>query len=548
MRKIISGLKRSEDRRNILIIFAATFCILFILFRKGYVMGHDTPFHAANILALSKTISLSSPFGEKIVGDVAYGLGYGTYLFYPKLPHLITAYILLIISPFTSNVLYAMKIVIFLNMIFSGMAMYLLSERIFRKKNYALVSALMYMVCPYHLSNIFNRDAFAETFLFSVLPFIFVALFELLEGNYRRYVLLFSVSFAIGMYSHLISMVFVTGFVIIFLLCFADRIFNKRTILALFVSAFFVLCFTAPYTMSMIEMKLTGNYVVFDGVSMAPYALVGGNRLPISVFFKGTSGVQNGVWVGMNAVVWISVLLSVVFGRKCLNGIQKRLVWVFFGLSGFILVFMSDMTPWNLLPEFLWMIQFPWRLCSILCVFTCVIAPLWLDRVNFSKSYIALISVLAISCVFYPMPLHSNGNLASIAGTMNVSGMGTQKEYLPVNCREFMESESFEDWHSNAIILEDTTDSLVFSSADTEYIELPRIYYPGYSVIDENEREYPVSMSENGLVSVTIEYGGKYTLRYTGTMVQKVSYVIFLGGILLYLTYWKRSKKRTVRG
>ena len=89
-------MRHKKNLKWILLIFAVTLVLLFRLFNNTRLFGHDTLFHTSNIIALSKTLSIHNIFGNQIVSSFANPFGYGTWLFYPKLPHLLGAYIYLI--------------------------------------------------------------------------------------------------------------------------------------------------------------------------------------------------------------------------------------------------------------------------------------------------------------------------------------------------------------------------------------------------------------------------------------------------------------------
>lgn len=73
------------------------FTIFIMLIGGGigkYSLGHDTPFHSANIKAILEDLSIKDLLVQKPVKLMAHDWGYGTRFFYPPLPHLMTAYII----------------------------------------------------------------------------------------------------------------------------------------------------------------------------------------------------------------------------------------------------------------------------------------------------------------------------------------------------------------------------------------------------------------------------------------------------------------------
>ena len=207
-------MKKRKNIIYIIIIIVVAMFVLEKLFLFDRYQGHDTVFHVANIIKLSDTISFSNIFGSDLISYDFNRLGYGVWLFYPKLPHLICAYIYLIIK----DVYLSMKIVYLITTILSGIFTYYLAKKIFNNKSIALLSSIIYITVPYHICEIYIRDAFAENFIFFVLPMIFLGLYNLKENNYSKFYILFILGYIIGMNSHLVSMAFYTIFVGIFIL------------------------------------------------------------------------------------------------------------------------------------------------------------------------------------------------------------------------------------------------------------------------------------------------------------------------------------------
>ena len=96
-----------KDVKWILLIFFVTVIILFPLFYNDRLYGHDTIFHSGNIIYLSKTISMANLLVDRIIKLNTNPFGYGTWLFYPKLPHLLGAYVYLVVK----NVYLSMNII-----------------------------------------------------------------------------------------------------------------------------------------------------------------------------------------------------------------------------------------------------------------------------------------------------------------------------------------------------------------------------------------------------------------------------------------------------
>ena len=149
----------------ILAIFIISIIIMLIDVHNGYIKGHDTDFHLATITAIVDQLSWDNLTVQEPLKYIANNLGYGTRFFYPPIPHLTAAYITKILSIFNvENVAIGMRITQWITLFASGVTFYLLGEKIFKNKKIAMLLSLFYMTAPYHLAEIFVRDAFSETF------------------------------------------------------------------------------------------------------------------------------------------------------------------------------------------------------------------------------------------------------------------------------------------------------------------------------------------------------------------------------------------------
>ena len=82
---------------------------------------------------------------------------------------------------------------------------------------------------------------------------------------------------------------------------------------------------------------------------------------------------------------------------------------------------------------------------------------------------------------------------------------------------------------------------IITNVEENTIVELPYIYYLGYSVelINENGEEQNIATfeSDNGFVAINLSEGmsGNIEIKYTGTILMKVSYAISLGTLLILI-------------
>ena len=193
------------------IIFLASIIIMIPTMQKEYFKGHDTFFHVANINALKDQISLTNPLAKEPLKEIARNFGYGTRLFYPPIPHLIAAYFTKIFS----NVKIGMRLTQWLTFFLSGLTFWLLAKKLFKNKKIALLGSILYMTAPYHLTEVFIRDAFSEMFIPISIPLIILGLLYLIEQNYFKFYLYFIIGYTLAIYSHLAMSIYFTIIIIL---------------------------------------------------------------------------------------------------------------------------------------------------------------------------------------------------------------------------------------------------------------------------------------------------------------------------------------------
>ena len=178
--KILKKLDNSKYLNKYIIIILIFSLFLFSPLLFNYIYGDDSTFHAANILIRGS--SIFSIF-SKIVPEIGNNLGYGIGIFYPVLPHALGGLILNIISIFGLGEYAALKIVKFLVIFLSGITMYLLASKLFKNKNYGLMSSIFYISSSYFFVDMYSRDALNESFVFIFMPLIFLGIYYLFNEH-----------------------------------------------------------------------------------------------------------------------------------------------------------------------------------------------------------------------------------------------------------------------------------------------------------------------------------------------------------------------------
>jgi len=556
---MVGRMNRKKDYKWLTLIFLVTLILLLKLFLNTRIYGHDTLFHAGNIINLSKTISFNNIFGSNLISFNTNPFGYGTWFFYPKLPHLLGAYIYLI----TKDFYLSMAFIYLITTCTSGIMIYYLSKKLFNNTKVSFLSSVIYLTFSYHICEIYTRDAYAENFIFLVIPMVFLGLYELKDNNYHKFYLLFILGYTIGMYSHLISMVFCTIFVALFLIYNHRYFLNKRKIKSLVISTIIVTCLTLPFLTNILQHKLLGDYVVFTEYFSSRKGTIFNIPLLKSYIEHDKNFIHNNILIYLNySTTTLLILTTILFMLKKYKKkfFEKRKLLIYASLL--LIMFINSNYLWEQIPEIFSTIQFPWRLMTFFCCIVSLYTPLCFIYKPKNKKIYNIIYILVVIIMILEgiNNIYYYGNkeytIKDIKETTGV--MGWQMEYLPTETIEqsfwyygdyILEKEYkfiIHNNNTNIEILKDEFPTIKFKvnniNEETE-IEIPRIYYLGYNLYNKENKKVKIYKNHNGFIATKINKEGTYTLKYEGTIYNKISKLITLLPLIIIIILLLKKNK-----
>lgn len=201
-----------EKQRNY-VIMSATGIFLTMPFFGDYLQsGHDLLFHLARIEGIAEGLS-QGQFPVRMDTVMNQGLGFLDPIYYPNL-FLYPAAILCLLG---CSLLNAYKILIFFINIFSAILAYLGFRGLLKSERLGLYCALLYVLNPYHLTNLYLRAALGELLASMFLPLLLYGIYELFCGDYKKWWITAIAATGI-VQSHILtvelSVLFVTAFAI----------------------------------------------------------------------------------------------------------------------------------------------------------------------------------------------------------------------------------------------------------------------------------------------------------------------------------------------
>ena len=216
-----------------------------------------------------------------------------------------------------------------------------------------------------------------------------------------------------------------------------------------------------------------------------------------------------------------------------------------FGIISFILS--TVLFPWDILPKSMRMVQFPWRFVTFVAVALSVLAPLSISKFN-DKKMLSIVLIIFLVLLAQPNLKQATAEVIDVDNLEYWYGLGYQKEYLPVNVTDnidYYDNRNHDiivkEGETNIEIISDDVPYLEFKVDNSATIELPRIYYIGYILLDENNNEINIYENENGFIETKLE-SGTYKLDFTKTKYDELSKIISLISIIGFGVFVWRKK------
>ena len=540
----------------ILAIFIFSIIIMLIDVQNGYIKGHDTDFHLSTITAIVDQLSWDNLTVQEPLKYIGNDLGYGTRFFYPPIPHLTAGYITKILTIFNiDNVAVGMRITQWLTFFASGVTFYLLADKIFKNKKIAMLLSLFYMTAPYHLAQIFIRDAFSEMFIPIAIPLIVLGLLYLIEKNYKLFFLCFVGGYTLAIYSHLAMTIYFTLMILVtFFLIYFREIFTKKNIIYLILASILILLLTASFWMPMLEIKLKGSYGVF-----IPYFMTGKGDLRNSTISIGEMFIFDREldfhFIRYNLQLFVTIMFFISLFFIIKNKLWKEKLWIFLlAFTVLASIMITNLFPWYYTPDILQTLQFPWRLALYIAFGAILITGVCLKQFE-SKKYFREVSCMLLILTLlgtYIYIDHLEEKQIDINNINNEKCMGNQAEYLP---EKALKNREYFNNRNKDIIIENGTGEIIktlddvpdltfeVNTTDTMTIELPRLYYMGYK-LEINGQEIELTESDNGFLQATISESGTYILTYEKTTVMKIANILSLGTFIICIVMIIRNRKK----
>lgn len=530
------------------LLFISLVSLFPYFFHTAIFNQDDLLFHRTRLESYYQAVK-HLDFFPRVFPEMGLYYGYGADLFYPSILLLPFALFRLVGFPFVSAY-YLYQLLISLATASSAFYfMYTLKKNTYS----ALLFACFYTLATYRLIDQSVRGALGETLAFIFVPLVALGLYSFFYSKKPRLTLL-AVGMSLLIASHLITAFYSFLFSLVFVI-FHWKKWTKKKWLTLFSAALLTLALSAWFIFPYFEQvsALTFN---FSKVSLWQTGLTFTASDLLSNSLATVSSTFNELKPNIGIVLLLSLLFAIInYSKLTLKNKQLTLLTV-----GMLLL-STNLFPWGLFKTSIFAtIQFPWRLLLFGSFFASLLA-VSLSEQFLKQSKKQLILFLAISS-FITLSFNVNmfvqsQNKQSLTVTNETvsdfyeSEIGHGKEYL-------VKDTDFKTYFTRPGLIidgvpyvnsaEQTKNTYSYSrytvqTNGTQEIQLPKFYYKGYEVRD-NQTIIP-NYNKNGLVTVKVAAGThSLTISYKKTAIQKIATSVSLltGFILLLTTYFPFKK------
>lgn len=549
---------------DILIILFVT-CLIGIplLNSRLSIYNDDGVQHLARALGTAESFKENFWF-PNVISSFSNGYGYSWNLFYGP----ISVYGMCLINLIIKDFMISYKIFVFICMLLSGICMYKFTKEISGNNDVGILASILYMTFPYHLTDLYTRNALGEFVSFIFIPLVFLGLYRLFFTEKKTYHLSLG---AIGLIlTHNLSTIMVALFAMFYVIYNLEKLQDKKIQKKLLINALFIILITSFYWMPLIETRFSSNYEVYEQGMMSTSEKTADNGLELNQLFV---TMNDGSFVfELGPHILIMVALSIMTFRLMRPEFKGQ--YIVFFVSGLLSLWMSTKYfPWRYLPEEFSIIQFPWRMLMPAAFFLSLVCAInmyaIIKKFNFKDvvviSTISILYILAFSSalVFYDedvVPNIKDFTLGEFSGKgfEVIAGCG-KGEYLPVKAYEnrfyiASREQGIYVLEGKAIVEKENKNGSNYTAnvktLDAEYtiFELPYIYYPGYTITLDSIKLEDFE-TKNGFLGFVLgkDDSGRIEVEYTGTFVMKLSMFITIASSIYAVLALLEVDKRILK-
>ena len=570
--KVIDFIKNNKYM-HYSIIFAIGVILSLLLINIRIRETHDGFFHLLRLIGSVDSIKMGQ-FPIMIISSFCDTCGYSMTLFYPPLVTYIPL-LLKLITPLSFS--FCLKFFGALSIIASGYTMYSFILSVTKKRSIALFAAIIYMIAPYKLIDVYKRYAIGEFVALIFMPTLFKGMYNLFEGDGKKHYFI-AIGATLLMLCHTITTVYAAILCVIYILFNIKKLKEIDILKKIVINVIFIVTLSMLFFVPMFEAKQKAEYTIFDHELMRTvdwYAAE--NSIKISDLFIDQKNPDRNDLSFTIGIPIIILFASTIFAFRKVDTKYKN-IYIAFLMSSIISLYMATKYfPWQIMPNFLCTLQYPWRMIGFFNFFSsliCAVNIYIILKVLFKKDLFKLIVfiILLVISILYTLnflnqyktekPSIDNAYenwVFSIDKKLN--HMYINRDYLPIKALHLQKT-YMNDRENKTLVLEGnaeiineekfenlvTTFEINEASRDT-VLEFAYIYYPGYKVRVTNEDNsvniYDTCESEHGYASLKLPEdikNAKVKVYFEPTLLTKLSYLGSFIAFIVFIVYIIKQK------
>ncbi len=404
--------------------------------------------------------------------------------------------------------------------------------------NKSLIFSFVYTLGAYSIFDMVRRFDVGEVLTLVFLPIVMLGIYEIFYADDKKWLYL-TVGMVAIIYSHALSPILIAIFIVLVILFRLRTLIRQpRRILKLFYAGGTSLILSLAYFLPIIEQL---KHTQFKLTSPLVDVVQRSSTLPELFSWSLTNNVnQQGIGL---ILILVAVMIPLVIWK-----VKTPVIRDFAIIGEILLIMTTNIFPWKFFENTpLKMIQFPWRFNMIITILFAIFLasdPLKLFNRNWKRISLIVMTML-VTVVSEAALIKNNPNeYNSYASFDNVDtySIGIGEEYLPKNANltELRSTSHKPEVKSGSAIISDFKQvgskvSFQYQDAKNAKVDLPIIGYYGYSSKSSIGKVSQLKMDQknNGLGTVTIHGNGAVKVNYYPTMIQQLSKLVSLMGLLV---------------
>ncbi|MBD5529735.1 MAG: hypothetical protein HDR02_15235 [Lachnospiraceae bacterium] len=585
--KILRG-AFSIEQGTVAAVLALSVLLAYLPYCTDYMnLGADGAFHLLRIEGLRETLLHGQQFPVRVQEYWLYGHGYAVSSFYGDLFLFFPALLRLI----GFSLMDAYKFFVFAVLVGTAVIAYCSFYRCTGSRYGALLGSVLYELAPYHIYNIYNRNAVGEYLGMMFLPMVICGFYRIYtqdekKQDYRGAKVPLIIGLSGILQSHILTCEMTVVVLALAALVMWRKTFRKETLWELVKAAVVFMLVNAWFWIPLLKMLVVDEYKLGDIVTQ-DIQYMGTRIAGILQMYPYMGGGQTEMYncepIQIGAALW-AVPLCYIAVRLCrreksaANPYDKVMKWG--TLLGVLSLFLSTRYfPWDMVAQIPGVgllataIQFPTRLLAIATLFISFMAAFfvpWLREESahwkvqnasmvMAGSMVAIV-VIALWATLYhvneisynlgPIRLYTAenmGNISVVNGEYLLKGMDVQQmQYHDPIADEGL---LWGDYDKKGL----TINLYVENQTSQElYMELPLTGYRGYGIDADGEMAVPYISEERGAhgdlrIAIPSGYAGNIRVAYKGFLLFRVAEGISGATVLLWLGIGLVKRYRKVR-